>query len=165
MLRSMVVCTLFVCAWQWVIGVCGISVCNLGDAVAWAQAGDATTLGSALLPSGGPAAVTAAPTVVAPPSFGELISKMMPMFLILFFIIYFMVLRPQNDKLKAHAALMSSLKKGDQVVTSSGLIARVAGIEKEYILLEISQGVRAKFETSHVVKLFEEPKVPVAQAG
>lgn len=81
--------------------------------------------------------------------------RMLPLFFIVFFIFYFLVIRPQDKKMQEQAALVKELKKGDQVVTSAGIIARVAGVEKDYILLEISGGARMKVESAHVTKRFE----------
>ena len=77
---------------------------------------------------------------------------MIPMFVMVFFIFFIMVHLPEQKEAKAHADLMEGLNKGDQVVTSSGVIARVAGIEKEYILLEVSNNVKIKVEKEHVKK-------------
>lgn len=75
---------------------------------------------------------------------------MLPMFVIVFFIFYIMVHLPANKEAKLHSDLLNSLKKGEQVVTSSGMIGRVAGIEKDYILLEVAQNVKVKVEPSAV---------------
>lgn len=99
-----------------------------------------------------------------PPSFGEVLNRMIPMFVVVFFIFYFLVMKPQQSKLKAHQALLSSMKRGDEVVTTSGLIGRVAGNEKDYILLEIAQNVRVKVEAAHVVKKYEAPAPEVLPA-
>lgn len=90
-----------------------------------------------------------------PPGFGEMFTQMIPLFLAVFFIFYFMVLKPQEKKIKAQQALLTTLKKGENVTTSSGLIGRVAGIEKDHILLEVSPNVKMKFEPTHITKRFE----------
>jgi preprotein translocase subunit YajC len=86
------------------------------------------------------------------------LGRMLPLFFIVFFIFYFLVIRPQDKKLRAQEALLKDLSKGDMVVTSSGVIGRVAGIEKDHILLEISNNVRVKYERTHVVKPYATPK-------
>ena len=85
----------------------------------------------------------------------EVFGRMMPMFAILFLIFYVWVIKPQNQKNDALKELLGSLKKGDMIVTESGIIGRVAGIEKEYILLEISNNTRVKFELSQISKRWE----------
>ena len=91
-------------------------------------------------------------TMPPPPSFGQLLGKMLPMFVLVFFIFYFMVLRPQATRMKAHQQLIGGLKKGDAVVTSGGLIGRVAGVEKEYIVIEVAAGVKVRVESAHILK-------------
>lgn len=89
------------------------------------------------------------------PGFGELLSRMLPMFAIVFLIFYFLVMRPQQDKLKAQRQLLNSLKRGDQVITSSGVFGKIAGVEKDFILLEVANNVKIKLELSHISKKIE----------
>lgn len=89
------------------------------------------------------------------------IIAMSPMFLMVFLIFYLLVYQPQKKQAKTHDELINSLKKGEFVVTSAGIIGRVAGIEKDYILLEVSANTKVKVEQSHVLKRREnvvEPK-------
>ncbi len=81
---------------------------------------------------------------------GSLIS-MLPMLIICYFIFYFMVIKPQDARNKKHKTLIDSLKRGDSVVTSSGIVGKIAGVEKEYILLEIASNVKIKVLQAHVV--------------
>jgi len=87
--------------------------------------------------------------------FFEVFMQFLPMFLMVWLVFYFLVIRPQDRKLKSHRQLIDNLKKGDRVVTSSGIISRVAGIEKGYILLEIAQGVKVKFDVAHIEQLYK----------
>ena len=102
-------------------------------------------------------AVVGAPLATATPqaSFGEIFSRMMPMFFMVFFVFYFLVIRPQQTKLKQQNLLLSALKAGDVVVTTSGIIGRVAGTEKDYILLEVSAGVKVKVIRENVTRRYE----------
>jgi preprotein translocase subunit YajC len=95
------------------------------------------------------------PAELPPPTFMSSLAEMGPMFMIVFMVFYFMVLKPQQTKLKDQENLIKNLKKGDMVVTSSGIIGRVAGIEKDHILVELATNVKVKFQTSHVTKLYE----------
>lgn len=92
-----------------------------------------------------------------PPGFAQVITRMIPLFVIVFFIFYFLVIRPQEKKLKAQQDMLANLKKGTQVTTTGGIIGRVAGIEKDHILLEVSNNTRVKLEASHIVKVYEPP--------
>ena len=83
-------------------------------------------------------------------SFAAQLVAMAPMFIIILGIFYVFVISPQNKEQKRQNSFISELKKGSNVVTSSGVIGRVAGIEKDYILLEVANGVKMKFLASHV---------------
>lgn len=95
---------------------------------------------------------------VPAPGFMDVIMRMIPLFAIIFFVFFFMVIKPQERRMRAQQQLIESLKKGDTIVTSGGLIARVAGIEKDHILLELGANARIKVQNSHVVKLYEKPE-------
>jgi preprotein translocase subunit YajC len=90
-----------------------------------------------------------------PPSFASSFAEMMPMFAIVFAIFYFMVVKPQQNKLRQQEELIKNLSKGNTVLTSSGIIGRVAGIEKDHILLELATNVKVRFQPSHIVKSLE----------
>ncbi len=72
-------------------------------------------------------------------------------FLILFFaIFYFILIRPQQKKQKEHRALVSGLAKGDEIITSGGLVGRVTAVSDNYITMEIADGVEMKLQRSAV---------------
>ncbi|MFM9844618.1 MAG: preprotein translocase subunit YajC [Dongiaceae bacterium] len=60
-------------------------------------------------------------------------------------VMYFLMIRPQQKKVKAHKALIAAIKRGDQVVTSGGIIGTVAKVRSDTeIDLEIAEGVRVR---------------------
>ena len=89
------------------------------------------------------------------PPFMQVLMEMMPMFCIVFFIFYFMVIKPQQRKMQDQQRLLQSLKKGEVVTTTGGIIGRVAGTEKDHILLEVSPNVRLRIENVHVLRRLE----------
>jgi preprotein translocase subunit YajC len=91
------------------------------------------------------------------PSFLGALVEMLPMLAVCYLIFYFMVIRPQERKTKQHKALLESMKKGDSVVTSSGMVGRVAGVESDHVLLEIAPSVKVKFLRQHIVGLENQP--------
>ncbi len=97
------------------------------------------------------------PPVEQPSLMGALM-QMLPMLAICYLIFYFMVIKPQETKNKKHATLVTSLKRGDSVVTSSGIVGKVAGVEKDHVMLEIAQNVKVKILLSHVSRLENEPQ-------
>ena len=107
----------------------------------------------------------AAPVGQQPPGgiFAVLV-ELLPMFAIVFLIFYFMIIRPQQQKLAEHNKLIESLKKGDSVVTSGGMLGRVAAVEKDSILLEVASNVKIRFESAHVQRRAEAPGAPAQKA-
>jgi preprotein translocase subunit YajC len=60
-------------------------------------------------------------------------------------VMYFLMIRPQQKKVKEHKALIAAIKRGDQVVTSGGIIGTVAKVRSDTeIDLEIADGVRVR---------------------
>ncbi len=66
-------------------------------------------------------------------------------------IFYFLILRPQQKREKTRQGFVSSLKRGDEVVTSTGMFGRVEGLTDQFVTLEISDGVRVKMLRSAVM--------------
>ena len=54
----------------------------------------------------------------------------------IFVVFYFLLIRPQQKRAKAHKAMLAELKRGDHVITSAGLIGRILEIDDEQVLLE-----------------------------
>lgn len=65
-------------------------------------------------------------------------------------IFYFLILRPQQKREKLRQGFISALKRGDEVVTSTGLFGRVEGLTEQFVTLEISDGVRVKMLRSAI---------------
>lgn len=107
--------------------------------------------GSALAQAPVPGGPPAPPTVI-----GTLMS-MMPMILTVVLIFYVLVLRPQQTRMEAQDTLLKGLAKGDMVVTSGGLIGKVAALEDDVVQLEVSSGARIRVEKSHISKRYEKP--------
>lgn len=64
--------------------------------------------------------------------------------IIIFAIFYFLLILPQQRKIKSHRKFLQGLQKGDMVVTSSGIIGKVAGIAEKIIVLEVEGGMKLK---------------------
>ena len=72
------------------------------------------------------------------------IESLIPLVLI-FGIMYFLMIRPQQKKIKEHQAMVSALRKGDQVVTQGGLIGKVAKVkENNEVEVDLAEGVRVR---------------------
>jgi preprotein translocase subunit YajC len=64
--------------------------------------------------------------------------------ILMFAIFYFLLIRPQQKKAKAHKQLLASIKKGDRVVSSGGLHGVVTGLSDDVVTMEIAPKVRVK---------------------
>lgn len=74
-------------------------------------------------------------------------------FLIVF--MYFFVIRPQGQKAKKHKELLAQLKKGDNVLTSGGLIGVVHRVEEGEIRLEIAKDVVVRVIKAQIISVLE----------
>jgi preprotein translocase subunit YajC len=72
-----------------------------------------------------------------------------PMIMI-FVVFYFMLIRPQQKKQRELQDWLKSLKKGDEVVTTGGIIGKISGITDTVVTLEVQEKVRMKFLRSHI---------------
>jgi preprotein translocase subunit YajC len=70
--------------------------------------------------------------------------------ILLFGIFYFLMIRPQQKRQKEHKALLSNLRKGDQVITAGGLYGRITGLTDAVVTLEIAEKVRVKVARSQI---------------
>ena len=59
-------------------------------------------------------------------------------------IFWFLIIRPQMKQHKAHQAKVAGLKRGDQVITAGGLVAKVTKVEDHYAELELAKGVKVR---------------------
>lgn len=71
-------------------------------------------------------------------------------FIIMFVILYFMILRPQMKKQKDHQSFVTALKRGDEVITQSGILGKIEGLTEQFVTLEIADGVRIKMLRSQI---------------
>lgn len=71
-------------------------------------------------------------------------------FVIMFVILYFMLLRPQMKKQKEHQTFVTALKRGDEVITQSGILGKIEGMTERFVTLEIADGVRIKMLRSQI---------------
>lgn len=64
--------------------------------------------------------------------------------LLLFVIFWFLIIRPQQQKLKSHRAMVDAVKKGDEVVTGGGLIGKVSKVTDGEVEIELSPTVKVR---------------------
>ncbi|WBU63169.1 preprotein translocase subunit YajC [Paracoccus aerodenitrificans] len=98
----------------------------------------------------------------AGPGGGSAISSLVMMAAI-FGIMYFLVLRPQQKRMKQHREMVSGLKRGDLVVTQGGLIGKITDVKDEEVSVEIAQGVKVRVVRSTVAQTID--RTPPAAAN
>jgi preprotein translocase subunit YajC len=96
-------------------------------------------------------------------SSGSIIGGLMPL-LLMIPIFYFLLIRPQQKKMKEHRAMMDALRRGDQIVTQGGIIAKVAKVNEDGTLeAEIAEGVKVKILKHTIVTVMNKTE-PAAKA-
>lgn len=76
---------------------------------------------------------------------GPSLLSQLPFFIAIFAIFYFLLIRPQQKKLKEHQAMVDALRRGDQVVTQGGLVGKVTKVRDDGELeVEIANGVNVR---------------------
>jgi preprotein translocase subunit YajC len=93
----------------------------------------------------------AAPAAGADSMFGGL-GSMLPQIL-MFVVLYFVMIRPQMKRQKEHKAMIDALAKGDEVVTSGGMLGKVSKMGETFIGLEVAGGVEVQVQRSAVVQV------------
>ena len=88
---------------------------------------------------------------------GSGFAQFIPLILI-FVIFYFFLIRPQQKKVKDHKAMVASLKRGDEVISSGGLFGKIEKVyEDDKIDLSISEGITVKIVKSTIQSLANIP--------
>lgn len=93
-----------------------------------------------------------AATTTATPSTGGAM-QLLPMLVIFMVFMYFFVIRPQNKRAKIHKNLMSSLTKGDEILTNGGLVGKIAKLNEDYVHLMIAKDVEIVMQKHCIVSL------------
>ena len=118
-----------------------------------APAQPAPAAGSNATIPGGPAAQMAGAQAPQQPS---LMGMALP-FLIMLGIMYFLMIRPQQKRMKEHQSLLSNLKTGDEVITSAGILGTISGMSDKVVTLEVSKNVQLKILKSQVNQVVKGP--------
>jgi len=83
------------------------------------------------------------------------LAQFLPLIL-LFVIFYFLIIRPQQKQQKAHKEMLASLKKGDRIVTTGGLIAEVVKPEEDFIKIKINDDTIVRLDRAYVARKLED---------
>ena len=91
----------------------------------------------------------------------EAFAQFVPLILI-FAIMYFLLIRPQQRKLKDHKKMVESLRRGDMIVTQGGLIGKVTKVKEDNELeVELSEGVKVRVVQSTVAQVLSKTEPAV----
>jgi len=82
---------------------------------------------------------------------------------LLFIVFYIILIRPQQKRVKEHKAMVSSLGKGDEVITNGGLFGKVTQLHEDFLTIEIATNVEVKIQRPSVAVLL--PKGTIREMG
>ena len=68
-------------------------------------------------------------------------------------VFYFLLIRPQQKRMKDQQAMLSRLASGDEVVTTGGILGRIVEVNDTFVTLEIADGVRIKVQKTQITQL------------
>lgn len=74
-------------------------------------------------------------------------------FILIMVVFYFLMIRPQQKRQKAHQTMLDAIKRGDNIVTNGGLIGKVTGVTDENLTVEIAQDVKVKVLRSAIASI------------
>lgn len=85
----------------------------------------------------------------------ELLSQLLP-FIFLIGIMYFIIIRPQQQQAKKHKEMLEALSRGDKIVTNGGLIAEVKKVEENFFSIKLNDDVIVKLAKDAVSRKYED---------
>lgn len=80
---------------------------------------------------------------------GDMLMSILPLILI-FVVFYFLLIRPQQKKQKAHREMLQKVNRGDEIVTSGGIVGKVVRTRDDQLLVEIAEDVRVRVMRANV---------------
>jgi len=72
---------------------------------------------------------------------------------IIFVIFYFLLIKPQQKKVKEHKKMMENLKKGDKIITSGGLYGVIEAVSNNTVTIKVGENVKVKLGKSYIAAL------------
>jgi preprotein translocase subunit YajC len=77
----------------------------------------------------------------------------------MFVVLYFVMIRPQMKRQKEHKAMVDALAKGDEVVTTGGLVGKVTRLGESFLYLEIGNGIEVQLQRGAVIQVLPKGSV------
>lgn len=76
-------------------------------------------------------------------------------FLVIFFVLYILVIRPQAKKQKQHDEMLQQIKKGDRVLTTGGLYGRIFAVKDDLVVLTVAENVKVEIQKGAITRVAE----------
>lgn len=108
------------------------------------------------LPAGSvaaPAAAGAPAATAAPAAAGGGLMANLGFLVLMMGLLYFMMIRPQQKRMKEHQSMLGAMKTGDEVVTNSGILGKIAGMNDKVVTLEVAEKVQLKMLKSQIAQI------------
>ena len=77
-------------------------------------------------------------------------------------IFYFLLIRPQQKRMKEHRNMVTALKKGEEVVTNGGMLGKIVEMGEQYMTVEIADGVQVKIQRHAVATVLPKGSIEAA---
>ncbi len=94
----------------------------------------------------------------AQPSAGGGFGSILPMMILMFVIIYFLMIRPEQKKQKQRLEMLKNIKKGDKILTASGMIGTVGNIKDNTVMVKIAENTVVEFTKSAITTVITDEK-------
>lgn len=85
----------------------------------------------------------------------EILSQLLP-FIFLIAVMYFVIIRPQQQQAKKHQEMVAGLAKGDKVVTSGGLIVEIKKVEENFFAIKFNNDLEGRLVKDAVARKYED---------
>lgn len=80
---------------------------------------------------------------------GDIVMSLAPLVLI-FVVFYFLLIRPQQRKMKEHKTMLQAVKRGDKILTTGGVFGQVALVADDHLLVDVADGVQLRLSRDSV---------------
>ena len=98
------------------------------------------------------------------PGTGDFLISLLPLILI-FVVFYFLLIRPQQKRMKDHRDMLGSLRRGDRIVTGGGIVGQIVKVSDDECTVEIGEGMRVKVLRSTIQQVLSKPQPRDAGEG
>jgi len=85
----------------------------------------------------------------------EIVTQILP-FVFLIAIMYFVIIRPQNQQAKKHKEMIESLTRGDKIITTGGLIVEIKKVEDTYFVVKMNNETEVRLVKDAVARKYED---------